>query len=157
MGKAHVPRNPTIARARRPAARELAVGDPEELALRSMLKNHHRGEASAIAKPRLYAALAAAGVLHDRRDLDKLLRAERAAGFPVAATGAGVFWAIRAEELDRARAYVTSRFADMRETVEAYDRLLAAWAAPAEIPGQPPRGANGQGLLFQGLAPGSRT
>ena len=152
-----MPRNPTRARARRPAARDWAVGCPEELALRSMLKNHHRGEASAITKPSLYAALAAAGVLKDRRDLDRLLRAERAAGFPVAATGAGVFWAVTRDELGRARTYVTSRFADLRETVEAYDRLIARWAAPPEIPGQPPRASGGQGLLFGTLAPGSRT
>ncbi len=139
---------PTQPPPHRPAARILPVGCAEERTLRTFLKNHHRGEREAITKPRLLEALARDGLNLDRRELDELLRAQRAAGFPVAATDAGVFWAIRAEELTKARHAVASRFRELRETVEAYDRILAAWAAQVQVPGQPAREPDGQGLLF---------
>jgi hypothetical protein len=135
--------------------------DPSDEAYRYLwhgLKNRHRGEAAAITKPRLVAALAEAGHPVDRRVLDETLRAMRAAGFPVAATAAGVFWARTRDELLRARHTVAARFDDLRETVDAYDRLIGAWAVAPDSGGVV-RTADGQGMLFGGasIAPGSRT
>jgi hypothetical protein len=109
------------------------IGSREELIVRNALRNHHRGEGLAVPKHRILAWFArqpAPARRLDRRELDEMLRQQRAAGFPVCATAAGVFWAATRAEIFKARAYVLARIPDLRETCEAYDRLAAAWGRP---------------------------
>lgn len=127
------------------------IGSMEELTIRAFLKNFHRGEAKAIAKPMMLRVFAVGPVHLRPRELDELLRSQRAAGFPVAATGAGVFWAASLAELRKAHHYVTSRFGDLRETAQAYERLIAGWGLTA-LPGEAPVDATGQHLMFAGPA-----
>jgi len=109
----------------------LAPETAEYRAIRSALKNRHRGVRNAVAKPAILAGMARVGIEVERRVLDETLRAMRARGDPVSATGAGVFWAERREELLAARHYCVARFDDLRETIRSYDRILERWGRPA--------------------------
>jgi hypothetical protein len=112
----------------------LAPDTQEYRAIRSALKNHHRGQGEAVSKPAILAGMERAGMAVERRVLDETLRAMRAAGDPVCGTGAGVFWAVRREELMAARHYCVARFDDLRETIRSYDRILERWGRqPAPI------------------------
>ena len=130
----------------------LAPESREYQAIRSSLKNRHRGAAEAISKPAILRVMAGYGLPVERRALDETLRAMRARGDPVAATGAGVFWAVRREELLAARHYCLARFNDLRETIRAYDRILERLGrSPA------PYGAETkQGELFEEASRGTR-
>ena len=132
------------------------IGSPEELIVRNALRNYHRGEAHAVPKHRILAWFAkqpAPARRLDRRELDEMLRAQRAAGFPVCATAAGVFWAATRAEIFKARAYVLARIPDLRETCDAYDRLAAAWGRPLHKHLAP---SVRQELLFAAPLPGRR-
>jgi hypothetical protein len=122
--------------------------------LRRYLKNHHRGERAAVAKPALLKVIRQGGVRLDRRDLDEALRVLRHALWPVLATDQGVFWAQTRAEALKARQYVAARFADMRQTVDDYDRIASRLGETA-LPDQAPADAKGQRLLWAGLAAGS--
>jgi len=124
-------------------SRDLA---PHLDALFRILKSQARGRENVLTKGRLMPMLAARGLPLDSREYDWCTMTLRNdPRFEVVTAGAGIFWAIRLEEIMSARQYITSRFDDLRTAAAAYDQKIRRWRRG---PGPRPAAPAKQGILF---------